>query len=72
MNIARIKFYQAIKCSVLANGRSEFSYLDTGVDPYSISLTDNLLCIKSNITDEKTYTTLTNVVYFTECNEKTK
>lgn len=72
MNIARIKFYQSIKCSALSNGRSEFNYLDSGTDPYQITLKDNLVCIYNKGTKEKTYSTLSNVVYFTVNDEKNK
>jgi hypothetical protein len=72
MNIQRIKFYLSIKCSIQGNGKTEFNYIDTSVDPYIITLKDNLVNITHTSTNEETFTTLSNVVYFTKVNEKSK
>lgn len=63
--ISRIKFYNSIKASAKGGANTQLDYVDTSVlKLYDIGVDGNFVKIYNKETEEITYTTMNNVIYF--------
>jgi hypothetical protein len=66
--IGRVKFFNSVKASFKGGAVTELSFVDVSLTPYkkySISIDDTLIRVTNTETDETSYTSLHNVVFFT-------
>lgn len=66
--IRTVKFYNSIKSSAKGGSSTQLDYVDTMSPSYSmydITVNDSMIIILNTSTNETTYTTVFNTVYFT-------
>lgn len=66
--IERIKFFNSVKASFKGGAQTELSFVDVSLAPYkkySINIDGVFISVANTETDEVSYTSLHNVVFFT-------
>ena len=65
-NLSKIKFYNSVKSSFKGGADTELSFVDISVlTQYQISIDDVFIKIYNKVTKETSYTTISNVIFFT-------